>query len=92
MPTKIELPDFTIWNRDKEETWKELRALLDAGHRVTLRMCTSTSLTRDLAWVIQFSNATPQCEHYIFSREDEYKKDRIMVSLWINEPKKEASE
>jgi hypothetical protein len=92
MPTKIELPDFTVWNRDKEETWNELQALLNAGHRVTLRMCTSTSLTRDLVWVMQFSNVVPRCEHHIFSREDEYKKDRIMVSLWINEPKKEASE
>ena len=92
MPTKIQLPDFTVWNRDKNEMWEELQGFLDAGHKVTLRMSTSTSLTRDLAWVIQFSNATPRCDHYIFAREDEYKETRIHVSLWINEPKKEASE
>jgi hypothetical protein len=91
MPTKIQLPDFTVWNRDKNEMWKELQGFLEAGHKVTLRMTTSTSLTRDLAWVIQFSNVIPRCDHYIFAREDEYKETRIMVSLWIEE-KKEASE
>jgi hypothetical protein len=92
MPTKIQLPDFTVWNRDKNEMWEELQGFLNAGHKVTLRMTTSTSLTRDLAWVILISNAIPRCERYIFSRKDEWEEVRIMVSLWIDEPKKEASE
>ncbi len=86
----IQIPDFTVWNRDKDEMWEELETLLTAGHRMELRMSTSTSLTRDLAWVMQFSNATPRCRHHVYSRLDEYEDVRIMVSLRLEEKKEET--